>query len=132
MSSRREGPTYNLDRNGNIQHLDRRKPLRPYFSWSKCLANETPKINCRLSLSGDTAFGRTRTHHSKFHHNVKLCHIHTNNKVSNTIKGLTTTSGRTSSQSQASILPVLANPVCISSAIINMLYFEQRSLTACR
>ena len=42
---------------------------------------------------------------------------------------LTTTSGRTSSQSQASIFPVRAKPDCTSSAIIKTLYFEHRSLT---
>jgi hypothetical protein len=45
---------------------------------------------------------------------------------------LTTISGRTSSQSQANIFPVLAKPDCTSSAIIKTLYFEQRSLTAFR
>ncbi len=43
---------------------------------------------------------------------------------------LTTTSGRTSSQSHASIFPVRAKPDCTSSAIIKTLYFEHRSLTA--
>lgn len=42
---------------------------------------------------------------------------------------LTTTSGRTFSQSQARILPERPSPLWISSAIIRMLYFEQRSLT---
>lgn len=59
-------------------------------------------------------------------------HLKKQGKLQNQYRVLTTTSGRTFSQSQARILPERAKPLCISSAIIKILYFEHRSLTACR